>query len=112
MHLLTDSDLVTAWSGAEALIEKRSGGQVALFDGWVEGKILTCTAHELAYTWKPTHWPEEVPASEVYFKLEAEGKGTRVTVEHSRFPDAKEMESHKNGWSEHFFDLIEDYLAK
>lgn len=112
MELLTDSVLITDWSGGESLVDKKIGGQVALFDGWVEGKIFRLTGNELAYTWKPSNWPEEVPASEVYFTLEAKGKGTVVILEHSRFPNSKEMEDHKNGWSTQFFDLIEQYLQK
>ena len=112
MNLLTDSELVTGWSGAEALIEKKAGGQMFLFDGWVEGKVLKISGNELAYTWKPTNWPEEVAASEVYYSLVAEGEGTRVVLEHTRFPDSKEMESHRSGWSDEFFKLIEKYLQR
>lgn len=112
MELLTSSELITEWSGAEALIEKKNGGQMAQFDGWVEGKVLKTTDTELAYTWKPSNWAEEVPASEVYYTLVAEANGTRITLEHTRFPDVKEMESHKTGWSEQYFDLIAGYLEK
>ncbi|MEO5995574.1 MAG: SRPBCC domain-containing protein [Chitinophagaceae bacterium] len=112
MSLLTDSEVISDWSRGEALVEKKVGGQMAMFDGWVEGKILKITGNELAYTWKPSNWPEEVSASEVYYTLAAEGKGTRIVLEHTHFPDSKEMESHKSGWSEEFFDLIEDYLGE
>ncbi len=112
MDLLTDSELITDWSGGEALVEKKIGGQVVLFDGWVEGKLLQLTDKELAYTWKPSNWPEEVPPSEVYYTLTAQGKGTLITLEHSRFPNSKEMEDHKSGWFDQFFGLIEEYLNK
>lgn len=112
MELLSDTETVTEWSGAETLIEKRPGGKFVMFDGWVEGKILKITDSELAYTWKPSSWPEEVSPSEVYYTLTAERKGTRVVLEHTRFPNSKEMEDHKIGWSDQFFDLIESYLNK
>ena len=110
MDLLSDSELITDWSGAEALVEKKIGGKVVLFDGWMEGKILKISGDELAYTWKPSNWPEEIAASEVYYTLSANGKGTKIVLEHTRFPNSKEMEDHKSGWSEQFFDLIENYL--
>ncbi len=112
MGLLTDNEIVAEWSGAETLIEKRQGGQFIMFDGWVEGKILMITEKELAYTWKPSHWPAEVAHSEVHFTLASQGKGTGIVLEHSRFPNSKEMEDHKAGWSSQFFDLIEKYLQK
>ena len=112
MGLLTEEEIVADWSGAETLIEKWLGGQFVMFDGWVEGKILKITENELAYTWKPSNWPEEVAASEVHFTLESRGKGTVIVLEHSRFPNSKEMEDHKEGWSSQFFDLVEKYLQK
>jgi len=85
---------------------------MVLFDGWIEGRILKITENELAYTWKPSSWPQDVAASDVYFCLSAEGRGTRIVLEHTRFPNSKEMESHKYGWSEEFFKLIEEYLQR
>lgn len=111
MELLTNADLIGDWSGGEALVEKREGGKFVMFDGWVEGKILKISADELAYTWKPSNWNEETRPSEVYYKLEKEGSGTRVLLQHNNFPNKEEMENHKQGWSEHFFGPIEAYLV-
>lgn len=110
MGLLSESELITDWSKAEAIIEKRVGGKVVLFDGWIEGKLLTITDSKLAYTWKPSNWPEEIPVSTVDFTLEAQGNGTRIVLEHTRFPNSKELEDHQSGWSDQFFDLIKIYL--
>lgn len=111
MELLTNPEFIREWGGGESLIEKRPGGQFTMFDGWVEGQVLTITANELAYTWRPNNWPEEVPASEVHFKLAPAEHGTEVTLEHSRFPNKEEMEGHRKGWDEQFFAPIGEYLA-
>jgi uncharacterized protein YndB with AHSA1/START domain len=110
MELLTNADLIGDWSGGEALVEKIEGGKFVMFDGWVEGKILKITADELAYTWKPSNWNKETKPSEVYYKLEKEGSGTRVFLQHNNFPNKEEMENHQQGWTEHFFGPIEAYL--
>jgi len=110
MGLLSESQLITDWSKAEAVIEKKVGGKISLFDGWVEGELQLINDNQLAYTWKPSSWPEEIPASYVEFNLEARGKGTRIVLEHTRFPNSKEMEDHRSGWSDQFFELIEKYL--
>ena len=112
MQLLTDSEKINEWGGGEALVEKKVGGQVEMFDGWVEGKVLKISAVELAYTWKPSDWDENTRASEVIYKLEAEQNGTKVTLEHSGFPNKQEMENHKTRWTAHFFGPIEAYLKK
>lgn len=112
MELLTDSEKISEWGGGEALVEKKIGGQVEMFDGWVEGKVLKITDLELAYTWKPSDWDEKARASEVIYKLEAAQNGTKVILEHSGFPNKQEMENHKTGWIKHFFGPIEVYLKK
>lgn len=111
IELLTNPEFIRDWGGGESLIEKKVGGRFAMFDGWVEGKILKITADELAYTWKPSNWSEETPASEVHYKLVPATHGTEVLVEHTNLPDKEEMEGHKKGWDEHFFGLIGEYLA-
>ena len=111
MMLLTDSNFVNEWSGAESLIEKKVGGQFAMFDGWVEGKILKITDEELAYTWKPNNWGDNTAASEVHFKLMNAEHGTEVFVTHTNLPNKEEMEGHRKGWEEYFFGPIGEYLA-
>lgn len=111
MQLLTDEDLIEAWSSGSSLIEKFEGGKFIMFDGWVEGKVMKITGDELAYTWKPSDWSEDTSPSSVHYKLMAEKDGTKIILEHRGFPDKKEMENHKSGWTEHFFGPIETYLA-
>ena len=111
MELLSDDKFIKEWSGGNALIEKKVGGQFMMFDGWVNGIILKITAKELAYTWKPSNWSEETLPSEVHYKLEAVAHGTQVTVKHNKFPNKEEMESHKKGWEEYFFGPMGEYLA-
>ena len=111
MQLLTDEELIEAWSSASSLVEKFEGGKFIMFDGWVEGKVMKITDDELAYTWKPSDWAEDTSPSSVHYKLIAEDAGTKIILEHRGFPDKKEMENHKSGWNEHFFGLIEAYLA-
>ena len=111
MDLLTNPEFIKNWSGGDAMIEKKVGGKFMMFDGWVKGKILKITDDELSYTWKPSDWNEETPASVVNYKLAAVEHGTEVQVEHTNFPNEQEKESHKTGWEEHFFEPIGEYLA-
>jgi uncharacterized protein YndB with AHSA1/START domain len=111
MELLTNPVFIAEWGGGESLVEKKVGGIFAMFDGWVEGKVLKITEDELVYTWKPANWSEETPASEVSYKLKAVPHGTQVFLEHTNLPSQEEVDKHKKGWDEHFFGLIEEYLA-
>ncbi|MES2848319.1 MAG: SRPBCC domain-containing protein [Bacteroidota bacterium] len=111
MMLLTDPIFINEWSGGESLVEKKTGGQFAMFDGWVEGKVLKITDDELAYTWKPGNWEEDTRASEVHYKLVSVDHGTEVFVTHTGLPTKEEMEGHKTGWDKNFFGLIAEYLS-
>ena len=111
MELLLNPEFIKDWSGATAMVDRKVNGKFMMFDGWVEGKILKITADELAYTWKPSGWSEEMAASQVNYKLVAVEHGTEVMIEHTNFPNEEEMESHRKGWEEHFFGPIGEYLA-
>jgi len=110
MKLLTDAKLIRAWSGGEGKVGKKVGGEFEMFDAWVAGKVLKISDNELAYTWKTTDWAEDVKPSEVYYKLLADKEGTKVLLTHNGLPNDEEMESHKEGWAEHFFGPMEEYI--
>lgn len=112
MRLLTDKELIKAWSGGDAEIENRPGGKFKMFDGWVSGEILKSEANELAYTWKTSEWGEDAKASEVHYKLIDENGATKIELKHAGFSNDEEMNSHASGWSEHFFVPMENYILE
>ena len=110
MQLLTDPVLIRKWSGEDAVLENRVGGRFEMFDGWVKGTVLKTSDKELAYTWKPGDWAEDVKTSEVHYLLKEDEAGTKVILHHTGFPNEDEMKSHKNGWTDFFFDPMEDFI--
>jgi uncharacterized protein YndB with AHSA1/START domain len=110
MQLLTDPGLIRRWSGGDAILEFREGGAFEMFDGWVKGTVLKTGDRELAYTWKLTDWPEETEPTEVHYLLKDDEAGTKVVLLHTGFPDEEEMNGHKAGWADFFFDPMEDYI--
>lgn len=110
MQLLTDPELIRKWSGGAAVLEKKVGGRFEMFDGWVYGEVLKITDDELAYTWKTTDWPEETKPTEVHYLLKEDEAGTKVILHQTGFPNEEEMKSHKAGWTDFFFDPMEDFI--
>jgi len=74
------------------------------------GKVLQCTDSELTYTWKTSDWGEDIAASTVHIELLADEAGTKVKLEHTGLPDEQERDSHKTGWTDFFFDPLEDFI--
>ena len=110
MQLLTDPALIRKWSGEDGVAEPKEGGKFEMFDGWVTGTVTKATATELAMTWLPADWPEGTPPSEVLLILKPHAAGTQVLVKHTGFPDKNESDSHKSGWTDFYFDPMEDYI--
>lgn len=110
MQLLTDPVLIRKWSGGEAVFENKPGGRFEMFDGWVTGTVISVGDNELAYTWKTSEWPEETKPTEVHYLLKADNGGTKVILRHTGFPNEDEMKSHKSGWTDFFFDPMEDFM--
>ncbi len=110
MELLTDPVLIRKWSGGEAILENKVGGRFEMFDGWAKGTVLKTSSNELAYTWITSDWPEETKPTEVHYLLKEDEAGTKVILHHTGFPDEEEMKSHKSGWTDFFFDPLEDFI--
>jgi uncharacterized protein YndB with AHSA1/START domain len=110
MQLLTDARLIRKWSGSEAIVENEVGGRFEMFDGWVTGTVLKVGENELAYTWSTTDWAEGTTPSEVHYLLKPDEAGTKVVLKHTGLPNEDEMKSHKSGWTDYFFDPLEDFI--
>lgn len=109
MQLLTDVALIRKWSGEDAVLENMTGGRFEMFNGWVKGKVLKLQPNELAYTWTASDWEEDATPSEVHYLLKDDERGTKMTIHHTGFPDEKERDSHKTGWTDFFYDPLEDF---
>ena len=110
MQLLTDAALIRKWSGEEGVAEKIVGGKFEMFGGWVTGKVLKVSEDELAYTWRSSDWSEDAAASEVHYLLKKDEAGTKVILKHTGLPSQQEADSHKSGWTDYFFDPMEDFI--
>jgi uncharacterized protein YndB with AHSA1/START domain len=110
---LTDPNSIVQWSGGQkGKVEPTIGGKFEFFDGWVKGTVLAYErGKRLGYTWLPNDWPAETKPSVVVYTFAKSGKGTKVSLTHSGFPNATEMKNHKSGWTEYVFDPLKKHFA-
>jgi uncharacterized protein YndB with AHSA1/START domain len=109
---LTDSKLIAGWCGQKGNVSTKVGGRFEMFDGWVKGKVLEFKpGKSLTYTWNPSDWPEVEKESLVRYTLTPSGKGTKVVLEHSNFPNEKEKNNTRSGWKEFVFDPLKSYFS-
>lgn len=112
MRMLTESELIKAWSENAAIFENRQGGKIELFDSWVSGEVIKTGTDELEYSWTVIEWDEEVPPSIVSYKLVEENGATKIELKHTGLPNEEEMNKHESGWMEYFFGPMENYILE
>ncbi len=110
MQLLTDSVLIRKWSGEDGFIGANVGDDCSWLGGWASGKVLNKTDKVLTCTWLSEDWPEGTEHATVSFELKEQYGGTLVTLKHTNLPTEEEVRSYKSGWSDFFFDPLEDYI--
>lgn len=110
---LTDAKAIAEWSGQKGRVASTVGGVFEMFDGWVKGKVMEYKpGKSLAYTWHTEDWTADTEDSVVRYTFSAVPAGTKVILEHSKFPNESEMKSHKSGWKEHVFDPLKQHFSK
>ncbi len=108
---LVDAKHILRWCGQEGRVSSSVGGKFDMFDGWVKGIVLAYEpGKRLSYTWLPGEWPENAEASLVTYRFTKAGSNTRVSLRHSKLPNAHEAKNHKRGWKEFVFDPLKEYL--
>ncbi len=99
------------FSGAEAKISPRVGGQFEAWDGYIHGKNLELVAgRKIVQSWRATHedWPEDY-YSKVSFLLSPSRGGTRIQFTHTEVP-AQHAGHLSQGWKESYWDPLKAYL--
>src|SRR5437879_1010674 len=83
--------------GAAAEIDGKSGGAFSCFGGMITGRNVELVPHRrIVQAWRAGNWPEGI-YSIVKIELTTQGSSTRLTLDHSGFPE-ESGEHLKGGW--------------
>ena len=113
---LLDAKQFSAFTGgAPAEIQQEEGGRFSCFGGMITGRNIELFPNQrIVQAWRVKIWPEGV-YSIVTFELQAQGQGTRLTMEHKGFPE--DMRAHLNGempdggWNRQYLEPLQKYLG-
>jgi uncharacterized protein YndB with AHSA1/START domain len=109
--VLTDGKLFTeATGGRAAEIGGNEGATFSLFGGAISGRVVELVPGErIVQAWRPQPWPAG-HYSLVRFSLVPDGKGTKLVLDHSGYPE--EQHGHLSaGWTANYFEPLAKYLA-
>lgn len=96
--------------GAPAAIASDAGGAFSCFNGMITGRNVELIPNQrIVQAWRAGNWPEGV-YSIVRFELAAQGADTKLTLDHTGFPDGA-SEHLEGGWHKMYWDPLKKYLA-
>jgi activator of HSP90 ATPase len=96
--------------GAPAEIDASAGGSFSCFGGMITGRIIECVPGErLVQAWRAKPWEAGV-YSIVRFELRSEGKGTRVVLDHTGYPEGQGEHLDK-GWHANYWEPLRTLLS-
>jgi activator of HSP90 ATPase len=112
---LLDAKRFSAFTGAPAEIDPKSGGAFSCFGGIITGRNIELLPDQrIVQAWRVAVWPEGL-YSIVKFELQPQGPETRLVLDHVGFPE--EMRAHLNGeeadggWHRRYWEPLKKYLA-
>jgi activator of HSP90 ATPase len=113
---LLDAKRFSAFTGAPAEIDPKSGGAFSCFGGVIIGRNIELLPDQrIVQAWRVAVWPDGL-YSIVKFELQPQGSETRLVLDHVGFPE--EMRAHLNGeeadggWHRRYWEPLKKYLAQ
>lgn len=105
---LTDPELISQWSGAQAEFNAEPGAEYKLWNGDIAGSVVEVVpVNRLVQTWKPNNWTVE--DSIVTFTLSPSDSGTRVDLIHENVQDW-DYAGTSEGWDIYYLGVIKKML--
>lgn len=96
--------------GAPAVITSEAGGAFSCFNGMITGRNIELIPNQrIVQAWRAGNWPAGV-YSIVRFELAPQGDGTKLTLEHTAFPEGA-SEHLEGGWHKMYWEPLKKYLA-
>jgi len=107
--LLTSSQFAK-FSGMAAQIDPHEGGAFTMFGGLIKGRNIELVPNKrVVQAWRPGSW-DQGAYSVVKFDLTETPTGTKVTLDHTGFPEG-DFDSLSEGWHMHYWDRLKIFFA-
>lgn len=107
---LMDSKKHAGVTGSPADIVPRVGGKFRAWNGYITGKNLELVkGKKIVQEWITTAWPKGYPPSRLEIILVKKGKGTLLTMVHSKVP-AEQKDDYAEGWTNFYWEPLKKYF--
>lgn len=100
------------FTGSPATGSPKVGGKFTAGDGYISGRYTELKdGKKIVHEWKTTEWPAGYPVSFVELTFKPKGKGTVLTMVHSKVP-ADQADYYADGWKEYYWEPLRRYFKK
>jgi activator of HSP90 ATPase len=107
-----DSRAHSKFTGSRASISPKVGGKMSAWDGYIIGRNLELVkGKKIVQEWRTTDWPAGYPPSILTITLRKAGRGTELTMVHSKVPKSQ-MKDYAEGWKEWYWGPLKEYFEK
>lgn len=104
------SQLHRDFTGGNAEIDPRNGGQFSAWDGYITGILLKLEpGHRIVQSWRTSDFHPLDPSSTLEVLFEPAGKGTKLILNHTEIPDGQ-AEQYEQGWNSSYFEPMLGYF--
>jgi uncharacterized protein YndB with AHSA1/START domain len=112
---LVDAKQHSALTGARATLQRKVGGKMSAWDGYIHGEMLVLRpGKRIVQTWKTASWPRAHAESILDLRLKPKGKKTELTMVHSGIPakPASLAKGFVGGWRSSYWVPLRKYLER
>ncbi len=107
-----DSKKHSEFTGSEAKIDGKVGGNFTTWDGYSSGKNLELQrGKKIVQEWITTDWPKGYPSSRLELTLRKVEGGTEISMNQSEVPE-EQAEELKKGWIDFYWKPMKSYFTK
>lgn len=110
---ITSATLLDEWGAGPARFQAKPGGRYFFWDGEMEGMIVEIMPPvRVVFTLREREWKPDWRDSIVAINLTDEREGTRLTLQHSGFPDRRILDRHREGWCEYYIGPLKAFCEE
>jgi uncharacterized protein YndB with AHSA1/START domain len=105
-----NSQLHRDFTGGNAVIDARNGGDFSAWDGYITGILLKLEpGTRIVQSWRTTDFHPLDPSSTLEILFEPVENGTNLVLNHTEIPNGQ-AEEYEKGWSEYYFEPMVGYF--
>jgi uncharacterized protein YndB with AHSA1/START domain len=100
-----------AFTGTAVTGTPKVGGKFYSGDGYITAKYTKLQpGKKIVHEWTTTEWPAGYPPSILELTLKPKGKGTELTMVHSKVP-TEQVDYYAEGWKQFYWAPLKKYFA-